>query len=273
MACAEREVIIVDDGSPEPLHSVIAPFAERLRVKLLVTPRGGPAAARNAGAKHAQGEILAFTDDDCEPAPAWLSELDRCFSLHPERLVGGRTLNAISENIYSEASQCLLDFVYQWQESKADRSLRFFASNNLAVSRSCFEGIGGFGATYLLPAAEDRDLCARWIERGGKLIYTPGAQVMHSHRLSLLQFCGQHFTYGRGAWAFHSARAARGAPARKLEPWGFYEGLLLYSMRRKEGLARAMVLPSLMVLSQAANALGYAWEAMRAFYTRPGTRG
>jgi GT2 family glycosyltransferase len=221
-ACGGSEVIVVDDSSPEPVDPIIARFTERLAVKLIVTPRGGPAMARNAGAAQAQGEILAFTDDDCEPSPGWLHALDECFRLDPNWLVGGHTLNAISNNIYSEGSQCLLDFVYQWQESKSDGSLRFFASNNFAVARSHFDSLGGFSPSFPFPAAEDRDFCARWIERGGKLRYAPDAQVLHSHRLSLLGFCRQHFTYGRGAWAFHATRAARGGEPRKLEPWGFY---------------------------------------------------
>ncbi len=272
-SCGGSEVIVVDDASPEPLHNIVAPFTGSLPVRLVVTPRGGPAKARNAGAAQARGEILAFTDDDCEPAPTWLRALDHCFRLHPDRLVGGHTLNALVDNVYSEASQYLLDFVYRWQESKSNRSLRFFASNNFAVSRLCFEALGGFGPAFPFPAAEDRDFCARWIESGGDLLYAPDARVMHSHEMGPFGFCRQHFTYGRGAWAFHASRAARRAGPWKLKPWGFYEGLIRYPMKRSGSLARGVLLSPLMVVSQTANAAGYVWEAMQASYTRPGIRG
>ncbi len=266
------EAIIVDDASPEPLHEILAPFADSLPVRLVVTPKGGPAKARNAGAAQARGEILAFTDDDCEPEPAWLRALDHCFRLHPDRLVGGRTRNALSDNVYSEASQQLLDFVYRWQESKSNGGLRFFASNNLAVSRLRFEALGGFASDFPFPAAEDRDFCARWIESGGELLYAPDARVMHSHEMGLFGFCRQHFTYGRGAWAFHASRAAGGAGSSTQEPWGFFEGLIWHAMRRSGGLARGVLFPPLMVVSQTAHAAGYSWEAIQVPYKRPEVR-
>ena len=260
----EGEVIVVDDGSPESLHAIVTRFKGRLPVTLVVTSKAGPAVARNTGAAHARGEVLVFTDDDCEPSATWLRVLDSCFRLYPDRLVGGRTVNAIADNIYSEASQFLLDFVYHWQESKASGSLRFFAASNLAVSRLRFESLGGFSSAFPFAAAEDRDFCARWIERGWELVHEPYAQVMHSHHMSLFGFCSQHFTYGRGARTFHAARAARAAGAWKPGPWGFYDGMIQHSMRRSGSVSRKVALAMLVGLSQAANAAGYFWEAMLA---------
>lgn len=58
-----REVIVVDDCSPEPLSPIVEPFGERVRY--LRQPRNqGPNAARNAGAAVARGDVLAFLDDD-----------------------------------------------------------------------------------------------------------------------------------------------------------------------------------------------------------------
>src|SRR5258705_2165999 len=63
------EVIVVDDGGPEPLDTLVASSADGLDIRLIRQPRGGPAAARNAGAALARGVFLAFIDDDCTPAP------------------------------------------------------------------------------------------------------------------------------------------------------------------------------------------------------------
>ena len=49
------EVVVVDDGGRAPLEEVVAPARERMRVELVSQPRGGPAAARNAGVARAGG--------------------------------------------------------------------------------------------------------------------------------------------------------------------------------------------------------------------------
>src|SRR5215470_15202715 len=84
------EVIVVDDGSGAPPETAVAAVRGRVDVTLLAPPHRGPAAARNAGAAHAKGDVLAFTDDDCAPDASWLRALARC--LGPDALcaAGGR---------------------------------------------------------------------------------------------------------------------------------------------------------------------------------------
>ena len=55
------ELMVVDDGSPASMEPVVIPFAHALNVRLIRQENAGPAAARNAGAAHAQGSFLAFT--------------------------------------------------------------------------------------------------------------------------------------------------------------------------------------------------------------------
>src|SRR5262249_16613605 len=106
------DVIVVDDGSPTSLRNVVEPFPERLRVELLRQANSGPAAARNAGAARARNEFLAFTDDDCTPAPDWLRQLAGRFVANPDHAIGGRVLNRLTENVYAAASQVLVAYLY-----------------------------------------------------------------------------------------------------------------------------------------------------------------
>jgi glycosyltransferase involved in cell wall biosynthesis len=248
------EVVVVDDGGEGPTESVIDRFRDQLDVTLLLQSHAGPAAARNTGAARAKGTFLAFTDDDCAPAPSWLQGL--AGHLSSDCAVGGRTVNALPQNPYSSTSQMVIDFVYARYNADASRA-RFFASNNLALPATLFRATGGFEAT--LTTSEDRELCDRWVHCGHRMVYAPEALVHHAHSLTFRTFCRQHFNYGRGACRFYQIRARlRREPAR-LEARAFYVDMLRYPFSRARG-RQAMVLATLLVISQAASAAGLLWE-------------
>jgi cellulose synthase/poly-beta-1,6-N-acetylglucosamine synthase-like glycosyltransferase len=56
-----REILVISDGSTDATQTIASSFANR-GVRLLCVPRGGKAAALNAGLAQASGEILFFTD-------------------------------------------------------------------------------------------------------------------------------------------------------------------------------------------------------------------
>src|SRR5260370_32328310 len=66
------EVLVVDDGSSAPPDAAVQRFRDRLAISLITAAHGGPAAARNHAAARAGGRVVAFTHDDCRPAPGWL---------------------------------------------------------------------------------------------------------------------------------------------------------------------------------------------------------
>jgi glycosyltransferase involved in cell wall biosynthesis len=256
------DVVVVDDGGDVDLSDACA-AAAGCRVRVLRQPHLGPASARNLGAFQARGRYLAFTDDDCTPEPAWLRVLEAAFERDPDVALGGHTVNALGENIYSGASQMLVDYLYEYFESDT-RGLRFFASNNLAVPAAGFRTIGGFDESFSLPAAEDREFCERWHRKGRRLVFTPEAVVQHAHLLGPAAFVRQHFTYGRGADHLLKARSRNeGGPVRvSAEPLPFYRDLVAYPLRKSTGW-RKVPLALLMAISQVAYAAGYFWERLR----------
>jgi GT2 family glycosyltransferase len=249
------EVLAVDDGSQAPPEALVTSFARQCNLTLLTQPHAGPATARNTGAARAKGAYLAFTDDDCTPAPDWLQTLAVRFAATPDCAIGGRTLNALSHNLYSAASQLLIDYLYSYYNANANGA-HFFASNNLAMPAAHFRAIGGFDTTFPLAAGEDRELCDRWLHHGYRMIYAPEVLVHHCHDLTLRTFCKQHFNYGRGAFYFRQMRAQRGLAPIRLEPLAFYLDLLRYPFSRAQG-QQALLLAALLVLSQGANAGGF----------------
>jgi len=72
----DYEVIVVDDGSTNPVSDIAA----RHNVRLIRTENRGLSAARNTGAEAATGEIVAYIDDDAWPDSHWLRYIALAFS-------------------------------------------------------------------------------------------------------------------------------------------------------------------------------------------------
>lgn len=253
------EVIVVDDGSKTSVksvvESVVASVGEPLQITLIRQANAGPATARNTGAAQAKGKFLVFTDDDCMPAPDWLKTLEANFVQFPDCLIGGRSLNALPSNLYSTASQVLIDYLYSYFNPALNQSA-FFASNNIALPSDRFQAMGGFDTSFPLAAAEDREFCDRWLQHGYCMKYAPEVQIYHAHHLTLAHFWQQHFNYGRGAFHFHRVRAQRRSEPIKVEPLSFYLNLLAYPFRQKPSHT-ALLLAGLFLVSQAANIAGF----------------
>ncbi len=246
------EVVVVDDGSGAPPD----PGCVSVDVRVIAQPHAGPATARNTGAARARGDYLAFTDDDCQPEPDWLRELAAHLEEATDLAVGGRTVNALTENPYASATQLLVDYLSEW--TRASGQGAFFASNNLAVPTELFRARGGFDTGFPLAAGEDREFCDRWVRLGGRLSYAPRAMIRHSHHLTLPGYWRQHVNYGRGALRYHRLRAQIAFTRPPATPLSFYLRLVACPLTRARG-GRRFSLTALLALAQIATAMGY-WQ-------------
>ncbi len=265
------DVVVVDDGSPQPVAPVVDQFVDEvaastkdgagdaLRVQTIRQPNAGPAAARNVGARHATGDLLAFTDDDCAPASSWLTQMAARLAAQPDALVGGRTLNALVDNAVSEAAQSLIGYIYS-RENQRPGDARFFASNNIAMSTRCFHRVGGFDTSFPLAAGEDREFCDRWRASGLPRLYAPTAIIHHRHAMTVRSFWRQNVNYGRGAYQVHQGRAEQSGDGVRFEALGFYAGLLAHPLRTHGVTTRGLSETALFALSQAAIGAGYLRE-------------
>jgi glycosyltransferase involved in cell wall biosynthesis len=254
------EVIVVDDGSKEPPATVTDMYQGRFTLTLITQLHTGAAGARNNGASKARGQFLAFTDDDCTPDPKWLQALAAVFLKATDIAIGGRTVNALSDNIFATASQFIHDRVYNHYNTNPDQA-QFFASSNLALPKDLFLAIGGFDIALFPDASEDRDLCNRWLHHGHRMVYAPDALVYHSHHLTLSKFIKQHYRYGRGAFRYHRSCIRRDSK-HTIVKMPFYLNLLrdLIPMAVNP---KTLPLTTMLVLWQTANTAGYFWEWAR----------
>ena len=248
------EVIVVDDGSETTPKTVVATFANHMNVTLLEQSNAGPAAARNTGAARAKGEFLAFTDDDCTPAPSWLSALAKRFVETPDHMLGGLTLNALPENPYSAASQQLLHFIYEYQIRRPEFGC-LFVSNNMAMPAKVFHQLTGFDSNFPMAAAEDRELCSRWQQHGYPMTFVPEAIIKHYHPMTSISYWQLHFKYGRGEYMYHLIKSG-GWPKVNFD---FYFRLGLHPFLQNPGW-HSPKLFFLLIYSQIATALGYYQE-------------
>jgi GT2 family glycosyltransferase len=263
------EVIVVDDASPTRLNPLVDAVQDRVRARLVRQQRNaGPAAARNAGAAHADGELIAFTDDDCAVDPGWLRAFAHAIAARPDSLHGGRVVNALRNNFFAETSQLIHDTGHHhFNVDPADAT--FFASNNMACAKSALRSAGGFDEAFR--ASEDRELCDRWRRRGGKLAFVPDALIHHAHDLTLGKFWRQHFSYGQGAWRYHTARAAFVTRSERNGPLGlnFRPDLSFYTRCLHAALShpspRGALSQALLIgVWQLANTSGFFWERTQA---------
>jgi glycosyltransferase involved in cell wall biosynthesis len=163
------EVIVVDDGSTDETVTLAeqAAAASRADVRLVsMQENRGPAAARNEGVRAARGEILAFTDADCEAAPAWLVRGLGALDAEPAlAAVEGRT--DPKGEVGTLTHQMRNDTGGLWMTC------------NMLYRRDALERAGGFDERFRVAFLEDSDLAFAVMEDGGRIAWVPDAIVDH----------------------------------------------------------------------------------------------
>ena len=245
------DIIVVDDGSLEPLESVVKNANLPVPASCLQQRNAGPGAARNTAAHASSKSYLAFTADDCTPEPDWLLVLSRSFGRDglERALIGGKIHHALPNRLCPTASHLLVEYLKAYMN---EEHARFFTPNNLAVHRESFLDSGGFHASFG-PTGEDREFCDRWAAQGRPIAYEPNAIVAHTHPQSVRGFLRQHYAYGIGSARFRAVRLqAKGSSIP--EPLSFYVRLVLSPFRSE--YPKKALLTVLLAASQVANTLG-----------------
>jgi cellulose synthase/poly-beta-1,6-N-acetylglucosamine synthase-like glycosyltransferase len=187
------EVIVADNGSTDDT----ARIAEDHGATVIDARRPGPAAARNAGARSARGEILAFIDCDCIASHQWLRRLADGFEVQGVGAVAGEIRIGAPR---TEVERLLGSINYLSQAEHLENPIMPFAATaNVAYRRDVFERLGGFDES--LRVGEDADLSWR-LQRdlGLRIGFQPQAEVEHvrAREATLWGFCKQRWMHGRG---------------------------------------------------------------------------
>jgi len=165
--------IIVVDNDPAGHAPPVLPTG----VRCIHQAQGYSYAARNAGARLAQGEVLAFTDADCLPQPDWLAMGLAALEAHPEwGLVAGRIeVFTDTENLVSRYEN-----LFEFQQQAWVQTMHFGATANLLVHRLTLESVRGFDEA--MKSGGDSDFGRRCKAQGWLIGYSDAACVLHPSR-------------------------------------------------------------------------------------------
>ena len=178
------EVIVVDNGSGPHTGRTLARAAVELGLELRTLRHEqtlGPAGGRNSGWHAARAPLVAFTDDDCRPAPDWLARLLDAAAAVPDgqlAVIQGATkpdpeeLAALRHTLFARIVAV----------AAADGR---FETCNILYPRALLERLGGFDESFrprglrAAPVGEDTDLGWRARALGALSVFVPTAVVYH----------------------------------------------------------------------------------------------
>lgn len=206
VACRPRpESILVVDQSGGRMAGVVEPHAAS-GVELVVCDGVGIATGTNLGLRRARHEHVLVTHDDCTVRADWVGRAGAHAAEDPSAIFTGRVLPAgnaaVIPSLKTDAEPCSFT---------GAPSFGALYPANMLLPRELVLESGGFDERRTLRlAAEDNDLCFRWIDGGGTLRYEPDLVVWHHEWRSRPQIRRQYLVYGRGQGALYAKHLASG---------------------------------------------------------------
>lgn len=185
------EIIVVNDGSTDDTTTFLD---QQENIRVFHLPPSGLSAARNHGAQNATGEILAFTDDDCQPDEQWLTWLALAYAENTHAAIGGPNLPpkpdslalALTTAAPGAPTHVMLD----------DTTAEHLPGCHLSVKKSAYDQIGGFDPIFHT-AGDDVDFCWRLRDAGHSLGFSGASFVWHYRRATPWKYLKQQMGYGR----------------------------------------------------------------------------
>ena len=200
------ELVIVDNAATDDTASVIRTFKKQapMAVSAAFEAKPGLGRARNRGLSVARGNIVAFTDDDCYPAPDYVDDILEIFRDREIGYAGGRIKLFNPRDwpisIVDEPEARIIEpFTY------IDGPEMKILGANMAFRRAALTQIGGFddelgaGGPFV---CEDVDAFARASFAGWKGGYFPGPIVLHDHGRDKesARLLARNYAIARGAY-------------------------------------------------------------------------
>ncbi|MFT3787467.1 MAG: glycosyltransferase [Tepidisphaeraceae bacterium] len=183
------EVVFVDDGSTDNTQEIVSKFPWVVNVK---QKNMGLSFARNVGMQKATGEIIVYTDSDCEADEDWLYYL-------VQPMIKG-FIGAGGPNLIPDEGSWVADCVGLSPGGPThvminDREAEHVPGCNMGYWRWAALEVKGFDAQFR-KAGDDVDFIWRLQHRGHAIGFAPAAQVWHYRRNTVKAYLKQQRGYG-----------------------------------------------------------------------------
>jgi len=190
-----EEIFVVADGDTDGSWR----FAEEFGMQVLRIPTtGGPAQARNLGAKAAKEEVLLFVDADVTIPHDSVNQISAAFHHDPElsAVFGSYDDDPAEPNFLSQYKNLFHHYVHQTSHIEAST---FWAGCG-AVRRDIFQAMDGFNEGYRHPSVEDIELGYRLKRAGHKIRLLKSLKVKHLKRWDIMSLLKADFLYRALPW-------------------------------------------------------------------------
>jgi GT2 family glycosyltransferase len=176
---SDFEIVMVDDGSTDQSRAIGSNFPVRI---VPTAGRVGPAAARNLGARMAEGDVILFIDSDVMVRKDTLDVLvDRMGQGDIEGVIGVQAADMRHRNLVSQYKNIWM----RWTYLRKQGDVPLFYTTAAAIRREAFLRAGGFDQGYATPNVEDTAFGQKLARLGIRVRVEPALEVEHVKRYSL----------------------------------------------------------------------------------------
>lgn len=188
----DYDVIVVDDGSTDKTSEIVMNYP----VRLLKQQNQGPAAARNTGANEAKGDILIFTDSDCELDVNFLEKIITPIEEDPEIVGIQGSYKTKQKEFMAQFGQVEIETRYR--KMSRNKYIDFIGTYAAAYKKNVFMEYGGFDTGFSQASGEDTEFSYKLYQKGHKMVFKPEAFVYHLHPIHIKHYLKSKFY--RGYW-------------------------------------------------------------------------
>ena len=194
------EAVVVNNNSTDDTDEIVKKWQEKFPAPLHLVHEKvpGPAAARNAGARRAEGEIIVFIDNDILVKPDFLRQHVETIQANPKCWFIGRAVNPpdLRETPFGRYRDDLHESYFEHLPVEEFTDYEGATGQNWAMRRDEFFAVGGFDDSYSIASCEDSELALRARKKGFRTMFTPKSIVVHNDwAIDLDTFCKRQEMY------------------------------------------------------------------------------